>query len=89
MIAIAFVIDIFFTVGVSIGSAWFFTSRYLASRTPTQLGKSDVSTLRSMRDELQGLLMLEELGVINMPEKNRVRIRALVETHDNQKELPR
>jgi hypothetical protein len=87
-ILLLFFIDFLYTTAVAFGTSWFFTSRYLASRTPSQLGKGDVKTLRSMRDELQMLLMLDEQGMFIMPEKNRDRIRVLVSEHDNRKEIP-
>ena len=87
-ILLIFVLDFLYTTALAVGTSWFFTSRYLARRTPTQLGKGDVETFRSMRDELKGLLMLDEMGIITMPDKNRARIRELVEQHDKRKELP-
>lgn len=88
MLVLVFLIDLILTIGIAILTSWYFTSRYLASRSPTRLGKNDVATLRSMRDELMMLLMLDEQGVWLMPERNRDHIRVLVSRHDNQKELP-
>lgn len=88
MLVLVFLIDLIVTSGIAVGTSWYFTSRYLARRSPTRLGRNDVVTLRSMRDELQLLLMLDRQGLWLMPEENRDRIRALVANHDNQKELP-
>ena len=88
-ILLLFFIDFLYTTAIAFGASWYFTSKYLARRTPDQLGKGDPQILRSLRDELKMLLMLDEQGIWLMPEKNRARVRELVEQHDKRKELPR
>lgn len=87
-ILLIFALDFLYTTAIAIGASWLFTSRYLVRRSQDHLGKGDVETLRSMRDELKMLLMLDDQGIWLMPEKNRARVRGLVETHDKRKELP-